>query len=345
MWNGFIGQCIATTSRNLLRWSIALFIAAALISLWGARELLNVLRGPAQFNETQLAAISNPGVALRNYATVQGTKTVSTEITEIEKTTRNGALESQRTTGEYMAMIVGSRILIVKTKPGVKAEKYTGAIVSLPDDLKKELFSDSSDSKLQAATLPMMLDASDDYDSGLIPGGILVGGLLLLSLWTSIKSKRRIEHPETHPLCKQLGQYGTLYTLVPEIDEEARTAASTLAGVTFTLNWVILCSLSKTVVMRRPEIVWAYKKRTKHSVNFIPTGTTYSLILRDSRGKLVEISNSEQNIDIYLSSLVQQTPWVIFGFDRKIDKLYQKERPSFVEAVSGRKSSMETKRA
>jgi hypothetical protein len=338
MWNGFIGKRIAATTKNLRRWSIALFIAAVSISLLGARTFLNVMRGPAELDESQLAALPDPTFALRNYATVHGTKTVSTEIEEIEKTTRNGAVESKRTTGEYMAMIVGSRILIVKTMPGAKAEKYTGTIVLLPDDLKKELFANIADSKLQAATLPLMLDASEDYADGLMPGGVMVGILLLISLWTYIKSKTRSEHPETHPLCKALSQYGPLYTIVPEIDEEARTAASTLGGVTFTVNWMIVCSLTKTVAMRRQEIVWVYKKRTKHSVNFIPVGTTNSLALRDSRGKLLQIYGSEQYIDNCLSSLVKETPWIIVGYDRKLEKLYKKQRPAFVEAVATRHS-------
>jgi hypothetical protein len=164
-------------------------------------------------------------------------------------------------------------------------------------------------------------------------------------LWTLYKAKRRSENPETHPLCKALSQYGPLHTLVPEIDGEASTAASTLGGVTFTVNWIILCSLTKTVAMRRPEIVWIYKKRTKHSVNFIPTGTTYSLILCDSRGKMLEISNAEPQLDAYLASLAEQTPWVKFGYDRKLEKLYKKQRPAFVEAVSERKSLMLARRS
>jgi hypothetical protein len=178
----------------------------------------------------------------------------------------------------------------------------------------------------------------------LVLGSMLGGVFLLLGLWSAIKSKRHSEHPETHPLCKALSQYGTLYTLVPAIDEEARTA-STLTGVTFTLNWVMSCSLTKTVVMHRQEIVWIYKKRTKHFLNIIPTGTSYSLVLCDSRGKLLEISNSEANIDIYLSGFVEQTPWVIFGFNRTTERLYKKVRPFFVKAVSGRKLSMEAKSA
>ena len=53
--------------------------------------------------------------------------------------------------------------------------------------------------------------------------------------------------------------------------------------------------------MRRDEIIWAYKKRTKHSVNFIPTGSSYSLVVRDARDKLLELSNSEQLVNSYLA--------------------------------------------
>ena len=93
--------------------------------------------------------------------------------------------------------------------------------------------------------------------------------------------------------------------------------------------------------MRRDEIVWAYKKRTKHSVNFIPTGSSYSLLVRDARGKLPELSNSEQLVNSYLASLAEQTPWVIFGYNGKLEKLYKKELQSFVQTVSDRRATMQ----
>jgi len=345
MWNGFIGQRIAATTKNLWRWSVTLFLVAVGLGVYGARTFLNAVKGPARLSEAQLGALSNPSFALRDYATVQGTKTISTGVTEIEKTTRDGTVESQSTTAEYVAMIVGSRILIVKTRPGANAQQYTGALVALPGDVRKQVLSDSDDAQLQAATLNVMLDASEDYGDGLVPGGVVVGLLLLISLWTAIKAKRRSENPEVHPICKSLSKYGPLYILVPEIDEEARTAASTLGGATFTRNWVISCWLTKSLVIRRDEIVWVYKKRTRHSVNFIPTGTSYGLAVRDSRGKLLEISAPEQNVDAYLVSMAQQTPWVVFGYDRKIEKLYKKPRSAFVGAVLERKTSMQARTA
>jgi len=93
--------------------------------------------------------------------------------------------------------------------------------------------------------------------------------------------------------------------------------------------------------MRRDEIIWAYKKRTKHSVNFIPTGSSYSLVVRDARDKLLELSNSEQLRNSYLVSLSEQTPWVIFGYHGKLEKLYKKQLQSFAQTVSDRRATMQ----
>lgn len=341
MWNGFIGQRITANTKNLWRWSIAFLVSAALVGLPLARRLENVLQGPREVDAAQLATLSS--ASWRDYVTVQAEKTVPTGVAEIEQETYNGVVESQSTKAEYIAMAAGSRILIVKTHPGAKNANYTGAIVALPADLKKQVLAGEKDPNLEAAILPVMLDATRDYRGGVILGCISVGLLMLLSLWTWIKSKRRTENPEVHPLSKALSKYGPLHTLVPEIDEEAKRAISTLGGATFTINWIILASLFRTVVMRRDEIVWVFKKRIKHSAYFIPTGSSYELILRDTRGKRLELSAPEEHVDSYLVSLAQQTPWVTFGFDKKIERLYRKQRPAFIEAVAGRKTAMQPK--
>lgn len=103
--------------------------------------------------------------------------------TSIEKTTRNGVVESQRTTAEYMATLVGKHILVVKAKPGDIAQKYTGALTEPSGDLKKEVFSDMPEPELKAATLPLMLDASITYGEDLILGYIVVAVLVLSGVW------------------------------------------------------------------------------------------------------------------------------------------------------------------
>ena len=341
MWHGFIGQRITATTKTLRRRGIALLLAALALGLFNTRTIMNVLQGPARFDDTDLATITNPAFELRNYATVQGTNTISTGITSIEKTTRNGVVTSQRTSGEYMAMTVGKHILLVKAKPGEINQTYTGEIVWLPSDLKTEMFSNMADSNLEAATLPVMIDDTDRYGDDLVFAYIGIGALILAGLWAFVQSKRRTEMPERHPLCKALSVYGPLISVVPQIDEEFAAGNSTLGGATFTRNWVITY---KSLVMRRDEIIWAYKKRTKHSVNFVPTGTSYAIILRDGRGTLLELSASEQHVNSYLSSLAEQMPWVVFGHDQQLENLYNMKRQAFAQTVIERKTAMNTAR-
>jgi hypothetical protein len=341
MWHGFIGQRIAATNKTLRRSGVALVVIAFALCAYGAKTFINLKQGPANLDEGRLVAINDPNFQFRDFITVEGENTLSTGITAIEKSTRNGVVESQRTTGEYMAMIVGKHILVVKAKPGEIRRKYTGALTSMPDDLRKTVLSDLADPSLQAATLPIMVDATGRYGEELILGYIVVGALFVSGLWMLFLSKRRAETPERHPLCKALSQYGPLYSVVPQIDADIAAGSATFSSMTFSRDWIISCWLTQVAVMRRDEVIWIYKKRTKHSVNFIPTGSSYSLVLRDSRGKLLELSNSEKDVNLYLTSLGEQTPWVIFGYDKQVEKLYKKQLQAFVRTVSDRKAAIQ----
>ncbi len=256
-----------------------------------------------------------------------------------------GQWSPKRTTGEYMAMMLEKHILIVKAHPNSADAKYTGTLVSLPGDVKSSIFSDVGDHNMEAITLPVMLDASEEYDEGgLIFGGLAASALLVWGLASLFLAKRRRYSPETHPLCKALEQYGSLFTLVPQIDGEVGAQGSTnMPGTTITPNWLLRWGVYKAIVVRKDEIVWVYKKRTKHSINLIPTGTTYCSVIRDSRGKLLEVSGSEQQVESMLVSLVNPMPWIIAGYDKELENMYNKKRVDFVEAVAKRRATITSK--
>lgn len=340
MWHGFIGQRIATTNKTLRRLGTAFLLMALGLAVYELRTFINNLQGPIALDEARLAAITNPSLRLRNYATVLGQKAVATGITSIERTTRNGVVESERTTAELMALLVGNHILVVKAKPGDTSAKYTGELLTIPEDVKREIFSQIAEPDLRSATFPLLLDAAVNYGGDLVLSYIAISIFLLLGSYAIAQSKRRTEMPEKHPISKELAQYGPLYSIVPEIDADMAAGTSTLSSTTFSRNWIISCWLTQVAVMKRDEIIWAYKKRTRHSVNFLPTGSSYGLVLRDKRGKFLELTSSEKNVDLYLKSLAEQTPWIVFGCDRTLEKLYKKQREAFAQGVSERRAAM-----
>jgi hypothetical protein len=341
MWNGYIGQVIAATTKTMKYVGFVLLMGAVALIVYGGRTFLNVTQGPKTFDAARLSTISNPDLELYDYAIVRGRKTANTGLTWVEQSTRNGTVESERTTADFMVMAVGDRILVVKCRPGQVAEQYVGGLVQLPDNLKHKLL-EGEDPDARAALLPLMLDATAAYDEDLPLGYVLVGALILAGFYLLVQSKRRTENPERHPICKALAQYGDLYSIVAQIDSEVASGCAKLGSAVFTPHWVISCSLTKSLVMARDEIVWIYRKRTKHSVNFIPTGTSHALVLRDTRGKLFEILAAQASVEGCMNGLMQQTPWVIFGYDKKVEGLYNKERSGFLQTVDQRRASTGT---
>ena len=100
--------------------------------------------------------------------------------------------------------------------------------------------------------------------------------------------------------------------------------------------------------MHLNEIVWVHQKVTKHSVNFIPTGKSFAILIYDANGRTVEVDagrRSEQKISGFASALQTRIPWVAFGYSNELKNLYKKSRRDFVETVRARRIEYLQKKA
>jgi hypothetical protein len=84
------------------------------------------------------------------------------------------------------------------------------------------------------------------------------------------------------------------------------------------------------------DLVWVYKKVTKHSVNFIPTGKTYSVVLVGRHRQRIEEQMKEKAVNEMLADLTARVPWAIFGFDQNLDRAWRKDPQSVIAAVDAR---------
>ena len=89
-------------------------------------------------------------------------------------------------------------------------------------------------------------------------------------------------------------------------------------------------------VLRLSDLLWAYKKVTKHSVNFIPTGKTYDAVLACYGGRAT-VKGAEKTVDELLGFAAQRTPWAVFGFSQELETLFAKKTADFCAAVEQRK--------
>jgi hypothetical protein len=85
------------------------------------------------------------------------------------------------------------------------------------------------------------------------------------------------------------------------------------------------------------DLVWIYKKVTKHSVNFIPTGKTYSVILVGRHKQRTEEQMKDHAVNELLVQLAGKVPWALFGFDQNLDKAWRKDPAGVIRMVDLRR--------
>lgn len=86
------------------------------------------------------------------------------------------------------------------------------------------------------------------------------------------------------------------------------------------------------------DILWVYQHVVSHYYNFIPTGKTYSLMLWTVEGKKMEINmKNKKAAEAAIDYIGRTLPWLFFGYDEQLMKVYNQNRQAMIDAVNERK--------
>jgi hypothetical protein len=339
MWDDFISRQIRRTNRNLFLFgTVVLAILGALLAA-GWRDTYNYIFGPFPIQSSELVSIGNPELPKRYFLKVEGEKSFQTGMGELEE----GSKDKLRTA--IVALAVNKRILLVNTPQDNHQLQFTGTLTAVPPEVFNGVVHlwEEKRPDLKGAFLPFMLDATSFRTKGdnllvaAAGAGLGVLGLVLIGI-----SLRRKLKPESHPLLTQLAKYGGLQDVRMRIDSEIRGegGGDKFGTMQITTNWLIHATAYKTNVMATRDVVWAYPKVTKHYHSGIPTGKSYSAIIRDSKGQSVEISGKKDSVPKLLESLQRRMPWVLVGFSKELEALWLKEKPKFFQLIEQRRASL-----
>jgi hypothetical protein len=338
MWDDFISRQIRRTNRNLLVLGVAILAITGAVVGAGWRDVYNFAFGPFPIQNSELTLIGNPDLPKRYFLKVQGEELFSTGMREVD------AGNHDNVHAEIVALAVGNRLLLVKAPAGKHELLYTGTLEAVPAEVQNGVFSQAqkAPAAMKAAVLPFMLDATG-FRTGenwlVAAGGILIGGIGLFLAYLGV---RRTMQPDRHPLLTQLAKYGSLQDVRMRIDSEMRSegGGEKFGAMQITTNWLIHAAAYKTNVMATKDVVWAYPKVTKHYHSGIPTGKTYSAILRDSQGQTVEVSGKKDSVPKLLESVQRRMPWVLMGYDKQLEALWLKEKPRFLQLIEQRRAKL-----
>src|ERR687886_124524 len=106
MRDGFIGQQIRRSNRNLLLTNLGLLLVPLAIGLISPRYWHNFFQGPFPIEQQNLLSIKNSDIEEKYFLTVEGEKSIKTGLQEITKRVRKGSgtVISENTSADYVAL-------------------------------------------------------------------------------------------------------------------------------------------------------------------------------------------------------------------------------------------------
>jgi hypothetical protein len=325
-------------NRNMLLVNGGMLTVLILIVAGNYRYCANFVLGSQSISSTEIAAITSPEQRWRNFVSVSGTKSFNTEYRDVVNHMEGSRVVSTEIKDEYILLRVGEKVLLVKADPRKEKLEYSGELVPTADRVKEDLLRPlaAEDADLARAVLPFTLNAADYRSNGYTM--LMIGlPILTLALWNCFKAMRRSAEIQTSPVWKNLAAYGNAEQLSQQIEAELQTAVIRKYGkLQIAQQWMVRRKTFSTWVSPIADLVWVYKKVTKHSVNFIPTGKTYAVVLVGRHRQRIEEQMKEKAVNEMLADLAARVPWILFGFTKDLEKAWQKDPAGVIAAVDSR---------
>lgn len=344
MWDNFIGKQIRRCNRNLLLANLVLLGAVITYAAANSRYLGNFLSGPTDISNMDLAELRNPAERFRFLVHVRGEQSFETGIQFVEQTIDKYSNNVQSTTvkAEYRILAVGHKLLVVKTAPSASGTTFTGALVSMPPTVYEKVVAASirEEPQLQGMFVPAMLDTEDYADEGWWT--LCIGiPLLILVAWNLLKWKKRVCDYSCHPIYRRIACFGSAEQVIQQMEADMRTnPVQKLAGANIFGPWLLKNKFFGLACFHLPDLIWIYQKVTKHSINFIPTGKSFAALLYDRYGYSTEIQAGKKKVELFMTHIIQQCPWIAAGFSKDLENLWKSQRGVFIAAVDERRKKV-----
>lgn len=346
--NGFVAKNIARCNRNVLLACVLTIVAVIGGFVLNSRYLYNAAFGAFAVTTEDVQFGKNPPDSFRYYVRLNSEEVFDTGTRYVMK--KSGQMET--VSYKYVALQVGDKLLLAKVDPGAGFEdgaknvSVNGALIRMDDTESEKVLQPifKEQPELRSEFLPYLLDARSGFRTPAFIG-VGIGAILLLVAGGFLLSVLdKFGNPEKSSMMKTLANYGAPREVAAAIDNEVLSNHEKVGPVRLLPSWIIKSGTFSVDVQHVEEIVWMYKKVTKHSVNFIPTGKTYEVVLHNSQGKTVTLSGSfmrEKKVDFILENIYQRVPWIITGFDDDLVKNWNSNAAAFIQAVRERRSQYE----
>lgn len=318
-------EIISEKSHKRLYFGILLVTISFLIFFAERNYISNILSGPRlktpEAIEQELVAGNpkdiNVNLQLNPSAVYQSGYT---HITQSVNSSTN-QVESETTDSEYYLTIIGKHILVLEGKPNQKpSSNFIGAVIPIPQDLESSISAEFNKTPelvgLDKYILPYAISDKGIFNLDNI-WTLLIG--VALFVWGGILTFKRLGDIDD----KNHYAYGLITVLgYKNIDDFSKDfVAAKDAGIlsigNFSLSNKFLYNegFFSFSIYPMSQMFWAYKQVVRKSVNLIPTGKDYKVVMNFRPKTSVEIKESEEDVNKHLYLLTKLYPWAKFGYE------------------------------
>ena len=340
LWNGFCGNLIRRANRNTLIAALILLGLIAAVAYYNAKYLASFFSG-AHVVAPETLSTSDPAKLTDTFIKMEVGEAIPTGVQHI---TKDDSHPSGSVDSTYLATIAGGKTVIVRAEqePGTGPVTFEGRFVPMESDLQASIQNALGQGSNLPPVLLVYLDTVDYKSDGYT---MLVIGipLLLLALWMLWRIQQFSADFSRHPFARRLSNYGQLEMLVHEVDSEVAGIhteyGKTSSGIVVTQHWFIGRNNWGGTPLRLDRVAWAYRHITKRKIlYFITISKWYSVVAYDSFGSKIQIRLKEQQVADALQDLAVRTPQAIFGYDKRLWKLWKslgKDKSRFATDARG----------
>lgn len=337
--DSWISQRIRSVSlRRVVVWSLVLVLGVLIVTS-DRRYIANFVGGPYPLEATDLDSIQNVETTPHYYARVASDKVLDTGLRQYTVRTQNGVETSRNESGAYHAYVMGNHFLIVRTAGGAAPHTIEGKLAAWPSGLENQLFDTKEMAALRSNFYPFYVDSESFRRPGYI---VIVIALLFVALfaWQAVPAWRAWRNPDAHPLARRIAEWGDPLAVAVESEREFQYPHLRAGPWRLGDKYLVRSSFFGFDLVRVRDVLWAYKKITKHSVNFIPTGKSYEAVV-NCYGKNATMPAKEKQVDQILEYLRAKAPWAAHGWSADLVQLWNKKQQEFIGAVEQRRQQWE----
>ena len=296
------------------------------------------MEGPYHLSGVDLSNEMDGIVAEHPFVSLTGSAVIPSGLQVVTTETRNGLKVSSYVSSKYYIVSVGAPKILLAQSVTIPKLHAIGELLPVPESVLANIFPNTTAQEAKRRVIPYYLSMTVDYR---MRGYIGIGALLIYlgaMILCAGKSWRWARNIASHPVVKRVERWPDAAEIAMLSNIElASVVRYRQAGIFITDNFVIKSRFFSFNLYPFRNLLWAYKRITRRSLNGIPIWCSVDSVFV-FKGGTIEFPGDHELVDRSLAHASIRAPWAFFGYANDLQELLRKDFATLCMRVEQRQT-------